>query len=75
MVKQGPSKYFTLAMKLLKNQFELEKISSWFQTGKKSSSSNSIFQTGEFEKSSADRQGVWAILDFCYLIIFFPPSS
>ena len=35
-MKQGPSKYFTLAMKLeKKNQFELEKISSWFQIGKK----------------------------------------
>ena len=33
-----------------KNQFELEKISGWFQTGKKSSSSsNSIFQTGELK--------------------------
>ena len=28
-----------------------------FQTGKKSSFSNSIFQTGELEKPSADRQG------------------
>ena len=42
-------------MKLEKNQFELEKISSWFQTGKKSSSSNLIFQTGELRKSSADK--------------------
>ena len=36
IVKQGTSKYFTLAQKLEKKiQFELEKISSWFQTGKK----------------------------------------
>ena len=36
---------------LKKINFKLEKISSWFQTGKNSSSSNSIFQTGELEKS------------------------
>ena len=36
IAKQGPSKYFTLARKLEKIiKFELEKISSWFQTGKK----------------------------------------
>jgi hypothetical protein len=30
-----------------------------FKLGKKSSSSNSIFQTGELGKSSSDRLGVW----------------
>ena len=41
---------------LKKINFKLEKISSWFQTGKKSSSSNLVFQTGELEKSSEDRE-------------------
>jgi hypothetical protein len=45
-VKQAPSKYFTLAMKVgKKNQFELEKISSWFQTGGK----NPVHQTRYFK--------------------------
>jgi hypothetical protein len=54
VVKQSQKKYFTLAKKLEKNSCPVG-----FKLEKKSSSSNSIFQTGEFENSSADRLGEW----------------
>ena len=51
IVKQGPSKYFTLAQKLGKNPVRTGKnIQFVFKPGKKSSSSNWIFQTGECQK-------------------------
>ena len=56
IVKQGTSKYFTLAMKLEKKiSLNWKKYPVGFKLGKKSSSSNSIFQTGELENSSSDR--------------------
>ena len=58
------SSFFHFDVTFLTNLFQWNKFLYWdfgtwyFKLGKKSSSSNSIFQTGELEKSSAETEGV-----------------
>ena len=67
ILKQDPSKYFTLAQKIEKNKFELEKISSLFKTRKKIQFIK--VDISECLKSSTDKYEVGRVP--MYIITFF----